>query len=255
MAKLQNTPPAYWPPTQEAKGYSTQIGPYGPTISRRTRHRAPGPSSLFQPYWQTYGVNIVTWRRKLHASISKFWRTDLTNAERALWAARAAIMTLTNYKGETNVPSGYHLFMFYATHDYLHIPWYPPWNTTPPHTPRKTPPIPWLRPTRPTLITVDTSIPGEVWIETSDDLDYDHTGCFMHVRPAPNSMPTVRPGQYIDCDSWITPDMHHPWFSFYWPTSPALLPRGKSWTIGLRYVRLDDSNTSDPSWISFTDPG
>ena len=252
MAKIQNTPPSYWPPLQERRGYQVQINAYGPMLSRLTLRRAPGPSPLFRPYWHATGINIVAWRRALQKRFSSFWKTDLTNAERTLWRLQAAIITIVNYKGKTITPTGHGLFMFYSTHDAHRIPWYPKWPTDPAYSPRRTPPSPWNRPNPPTLTTVDTSGPDGVYINTSDTNDFYATGIAGHLRPAPNFMPRLRPGQYFDCDIWTQVALFEPWFFMPWPNYPALLPRGKSWTVGLRWTRRDNGNTSDPSWISFT---
>lgn len=115
MAKLQNTPPAYWPPTQEAKGYFPQIGPYGPLISKHTRRHAPPrpfPSYPNQaPPWElTASAN-----RRFHKWAAQTWKTVLTNANRLAWKNLAAVTTIRKYDGTLGILKAFGFFIWYHT--------------------------------------------------------------------------------------------------------------------------------------------
>jgi hypothetical protein len=152
MAKIENTPPPYWPPSQERKGYFHQTGPYGPQIAHHTSRRTPGPSITAQHWFDTYGVNVVLHNRQLRAQIAKAWKTALTPQNRANWNTEALTVTIDNFKTKLRTPNGFELFMWHHFFNSARI-WptsYPFEGSLPPID--YDPPSPYVLPDAPSIL-------------------------------------------------------------------------------------------------------
>jgi len=150
MAKIKNTPPTYWPPTQERKGYLSQSNAYGPMLAKHTSRRArprPFPSLPNQaPPWELTASS----NRRFHKWAAQNWKTVLTNADRLAWKNLAAVTTVRKHDGTLGILKAFGFYMWYETT--WRKAWYTPGRffDTSTATPDTTPGLPWTPPTTPT---------------------------------------------------------------------------------------------------------
>lgn len=150
MAKVLNQLPPYSVPKRHTRGWSATHGRFGPVISKLQSHRSPPRPFPSQSVHFPGNAPQAISNRIFRAWVSHIWKSTMTNAQRAAWAALAAITPVRDYSGNIETLSGFAFYAFFETT--LRIQQYYPCNGFNPNAgvPHLDPPVAWTVPLDPT---------------------------------------------------------------------------------------------------------
>ena len=205
MAKLQFAPPPHWQPAREKRGFYIGRQPHGAApgvpaqiavLRKLTSHRALGPTADYDYWLKTTGISLPGYRRNWGRGLAFAWKTDLSNAQRTAWRNMAATVSITNCKAVSKTPSGYQLFHHYNDFAAHAIGYWPPYDAGEFAVPIPDPPAAWDPPPAPHITSFFSAGGGHLYIYTDNLPSGQNLYSPAVWRPAPDSHPTKRPGQY-----------------------------------------------------------